>query len=47
MMKFESKKNNGEEPIVYHRKVLALYEDNEVLGEVTRTKVRTLDESHT
>jgi hypothetical protein len=29
MMKFESEENNGEEAIVYPRKVLALYEDNE------------------
>jgi hypothetical protein len=29
MMKFESEENNGEEPIVYPRKVLALYEDSE------------------
>jgi hypothetical protein len=28
MMKFESKENNGEEPIVYPRKVNALYEDS-------------------
>jgi hypothetical protein len=28
MMKFESEENNGEEPIVYPRKVLALYKDN-------------------
>jgi hypothetical protein len=28
MMKFESKENNGEEPIVYPGKVLALYEDS-------------------
>jgi hypothetical protein len=29
MMMFESEENNGEEAIVYPRKVLALYEDNE------------------
>jgi hypothetical protein len=29
MMKFESEENNGEEIIIYPRKVLALYEDNE------------------
>jgi hypothetical protein len=28
IMKFESKENNGEEPIVYPRKVPALYEDS-------------------
>ena len=28
MMKFGSKEINGEEPIVYPRKVLALYKDN-------------------
>jgi hypothetical protein len=29
MMKFESEENNGEEAIVYPRKVLALYKDSE------------------
>jgi hypothetical protein len=29
MMKFESEENNGEEAIIYPRKVLTLYEDNE------------------
>jgi hypothetical protein len=28
MMKFESEENNGGQPIVYPRKVLALYEDS-------------------
>ena len=29
MMKFESEENNGEEAIIYPRKVLAMYEDKE------------------
>jgi hypothetical protein len=29
MMKFESEENNGEEAIIYPRRGLALYEDNE------------------